>query len=292
MDDSLDTTFKALADPTRRAMLTRLGEGEQTIAALAEPFAMSLWGAAKHVRVLEAAGPRLLPQSRTLAVLLAASRPAGAGRSLAASVGTLLDGTAGPPRHPHRTREEGSKEMNAGHTLRNYERLAPTRCASNARSTPRSTRCGAGSPIRRCGASGSRAGRMAAVKAIWISCSITTSCRPTTLPYPAKYAKYKGAVSHEARAEGRGTASARLDLERRQGRHGDVRALHARQSRRTWCSRTAASPGPAPLANFSGGWLSHLAVLEAKLAGGSVRDFWALIDANAAALAAQGSSTT
>src|SRR6478735_4493071 len=56
MDESLDTTFKALADPTRRAMLTRLSEGEQTIAALAEPFAMSLWGAAKHVRVLEAAG--------------------------------------------------------------------------------------------------------------------------------------------------------------------------------------------------------------------------------------------
>jgi hypothetical protein len=37
-------------------MLVRLGEGEQTIAALAAPFDMSLWGAAKHVRVLEAAG--------------------------------------------------------------------------------------------------------------------------------------------------------------------------------------------------------------------------------------------
>lgn len=56
MDSSLDATFKALSDPTRRAMLVRLGEGERTIAALAEPFAMSLWGAAKHVRVLEAAG--------------------------------------------------------------------------------------------------------------------------------------------------------------------------------------------------------------------------------------------
>jgi DNA-binding transcriptional ArsR family regulator len=56
MDASLDSTFKALADPTRRAMLERLDRGEQTIAALAEPFAMSLWGAAKHVRVLQAAG--------------------------------------------------------------------------------------------------------------------------------------------------------------------------------------------------------------------------------------------
>jgi DNA-binding transcriptional ArsR family regulator len=56
MPNSLDHTFHALADPTRRAMLTRLSEGEQSIAALAEPFDMSLWGAAKHVRVLEQSG--------------------------------------------------------------------------------------------------------------------------------------------------------------------------------------------------------------------------------------------
>jgi DNA-binding transcriptional ArsR family regulator len=56
MNTALDATFHALADPTRRAMLVTLGEGERSIAQLAEPFAMSLWGAAKHVRVLEAAG--------------------------------------------------------------------------------------------------------------------------------------------------------------------------------------------------------------------------------------------
>lgn len=56
MSTRLDATFHALADPTRRAMLARLGRGEQTIAALAEPFVMSLWGASKHVRVLEEAG--------------------------------------------------------------------------------------------------------------------------------------------------------------------------------------------------------------------------------------------
>jgi DNA-binding transcriptional ArsR family regulator len=56
MNQALDATFHALADPTRRAMLVRLGQGEQTIAALARPFDMSLWGAAKHVRVLETAG--------------------------------------------------------------------------------------------------------------------------------------------------------------------------------------------------------------------------------------------
>lgn len=56
MPHALDDTFHALADPTRRAMLVRLSDGEQPIAALAQPFDMSLWGAAKHVRVLEQAG--------------------------------------------------------------------------------------------------------------------------------------------------------------------------------------------------------------------------------------------
>jgi DNA-binding transcriptional ArsR family regulator len=56
MNEKLDATFHALADPTRRAMLVTLGKGEQSIAQLAEPFDMSLWGAAKHVRVLEGAG--------------------------------------------------------------------------------------------------------------------------------------------------------------------------------------------------------------------------------------------
>jgi DNA-binding transcriptional ArsR family regulator len=56
MVEQLNATFHALADPTRRAMLVRLSRGEQSIAALAEPFDMSLWGAVKHVKVLEAAG--------------------------------------------------------------------------------------------------------------------------------------------------------------------------------------------------------------------------------------------
>jgi len=56
MNEQLDATFHALADPTRRAMVSRLGQGELSIGELAEPLAMSLWGAAKHVRVLETAG--------------------------------------------------------------------------------------------------------------------------------------------------------------------------------------------------------------------------------------------
>jgi len=56
MNAKLDATFRALADPTRRAMLVRLGQGEHSIAELSAPFDMSLWGATKHIRVLEEAG--------------------------------------------------------------------------------------------------------------------------------------------------------------------------------------------------------------------------------------------
>ena len=49
----VDRTFAALADPTRRAVLERLGRGSATITELAEPFGMSLTGMKKHVRVLE-----------------------------------------------------------------------------------------------------------------------------------------------------------------------------------------------------------------------------------------------
>lgn len=56
--NALDATFSALADPTRRAMLARLAQGEATVSALAEPFLtkMSLPAVAKHLKVLEKAG--------------------------------------------------------------------------------------------------------------------------------------------------------------------------------------------------------------------------------------------
>jgi DNA-binding transcriptional ArsR family regulator len=53
---SLDATFRALADPTRRAMLARLAVGEATVTELAEPFEVSLPAVSKHLRVLEGAG--------------------------------------------------------------------------------------------------------------------------------------------------------------------------------------------------------------------------------------------
>jgi DNA-binding transcriptional ArsR family regulator len=53
---SLDTTFAALADPTRRAILARLVAGEASVMELAQPFAMSQPAISKHLKVLEKAG--------------------------------------------------------------------------------------------------------------------------------------------------------------------------------------------------------------------------------------------
>lgn len=56
MTDQLSTTFAALADPTRRAVLARLASGEVSVTELAEPFEMSLPAVSKHLKVLERAG--------------------------------------------------------------------------------------------------------------------------------------------------------------------------------------------------------------------------------------------
>jgi DNA-binding transcriptional ArsR family regulator len=60
--DQLDLTFAALADPTRRAILTRLADGEATVNELAEPFSVSLPAISRHLKVLERAG--LIERSR------------------------------------------------------------------------------------------------------------------------------------------------------------------------------------------------------------------------------------
>ena len=54
--DRLDATFAALADPTRRAILSRLASGERSVSDLAEPFKMSLPAVSKHLKVLQRAG--------------------------------------------------------------------------------------------------------------------------------------------------------------------------------------------------------------------------------------------
>jgi DNA-binding transcriptional ArsR family regulator len=54
--DKLTSTFAALADPTRRAILARLADGEATVKELAEPFPISVQAVSKHLKVLERAG--------------------------------------------------------------------------------------------------------------------------------------------------------------------------------------------------------------------------------------------
>jgi len=60
--EQLDLTFAALADPTRRAILSRLAEGEATVGELAAPFHVSLPAISRHLKVLEGAG--LIVRSR------------------------------------------------------------------------------------------------------------------------------------------------------------------------------------------------------------------------------------
>jgi len=62
MTDTLDTTFAALSDPIRRAILARLAQGEATVSELARPFDVSLPAISRHLRVLEQAG--LLERTR------------------------------------------------------------------------------------------------------------------------------------------------------------------------------------------------------------------------------------
>jgi DNA-binding transcriptional ArsR family regulator len=61
--DQLSATFAALADPTRRAILGRLAEGEATVNELAEPFPITVQAVSKHLKVLERAG--LITRGRT-----------------------------------------------------------------------------------------------------------------------------------------------------------------------------------------------------------------------------------
>jgi DNA-binding transcriptional ArsR family regulator len=73
--DQLSVTFAALADPTRRAILARLAEGEATVNELAEPFPVSLPAISRHLKVLERAGlitRRRAAQSRPTSLRIAA----------------------------------------------------------------------------------------------------------------------------------------------------------------------------------------------------------------------------
>ncbi len=95
------------------------------------------------------------------------------------------------------------------------------------------------------------------------------------VPYPPEYAKYKGSVNHERvlRVE----PPRLLIYTWAGGKEGQVSFELFPEGGKTRLVLTHSGiTGPAPLANFGGGWLSHLAVLQRKIAGDVVRDFWAL----------------
>jgi DNA-binding transcriptional ArsR family regulator len=71
--DQLSVTFAALADPTRRAILARLAEGEATVTELAEPFSVTLPAISRHLKVLEHAG--LIVRNRAAQFRPSALRP-------------------------------------------------------------------------------------------------------------------------------------------------------------------------------------------------------------------------
>ncbi|HEU4563903.1 MAG TPA: metalloregulator ArsR/SmtB family transcription factor [Gemmatimonadaceae bacterium] len=82
--DTLSAVFRALGDPTRRAILRRLAKGERTVGELAAPFGMSVQAVSKHVKVLERAGlVRRTVRGRTHRCRLDAARLARAQRWLA-----------------------------------------------------------------------------------------------------------------------------------------------------------------------------------------------------------------
>ena len=74
-DDQLSVTFSALADPTRRAILARLADGDATVSELAEPFPVSVQAISKHLKVLERAG--LIARGRNAQLRPSRLRPDG-----------------------------------------------------------------------------------------------------------------------------------------------------------------------------------------------------------------------
>lgn len=95
------------------------------------------------------------------------------------------------------------------------------------------------------------------------------------VPYPAQYAEYKGAIGRERIVEY--DPPRRFAISWDEGREGTAlfELFEAGERTRLVLTHSGIS-GPGPMANFGGGWHAHLAVLEARLAGRQVRDFWAL----------------
>lgn len=104
------------------------------------------------------------------------------------------------------------------------------------------------------------------------------------VPYPEKYARFKGAVGRERVVEF--DPPRLLAISWDEGKQGVARFVLFDEGERTRLVLTHSGiTGPGPMANFGGGWHSHLAVLQGVLAGDRVRDFWALHAQSEAAVA-------
>ena len=93
MPDHLSSTFSALADPTRRAILARLTSGEASVTELAAPFEMSMPAISRHLKVLERAG--LIARGRAGSRQVRSRTSPAGWRTTAASGKTILSGLIG-----------------------------------------------------------------------------------------------------------------------------------------------------------------------------------------------------
>src|SRR3954454_10575324 len=91
--DQLSTTFAPLADPTRRAILDRLTEGEATVNELAEPFPITVHAVSRHIKVLERAGLVTRGRSKQLRPSRWHGQPLGAASEWLASYRRFWDGS-------------------------------------------------------------------------------------------------------------------------------------------------------------------------------------------------------
>ena len=100
MTARLDATFAALADPTRRAILARLAEGEATVKELVAPFKLSQPAISKHLKVLEKAGLISRGRDAQKTALPDRGQAARRGQRVAGGLPEDLGGQLRPPRHP------------------------------------------------------------------------------------------------------------------------------------------------------------------------------------------------
>ena len=175
--------------------------------------------------------------------------------------------------------------MNAKHTLRNYERLAPDALRiERTLDAPIDTvwRWLTDPELRRQWfASGTDASREGELDLVFDHDELSADY----VPYPPEFEKHRGAVSHERVLKSEPPHL--LVWSWAGGKEGTVTFELSAQGRQTRLVLTHRGiSGPPANDSFSTGWLAHLAVLEAKLSGRTVADFWALVREYKAALTA------